>query len=143
MLEEQNSGTNGWTSSDCGSFQEVSSGVPYTFEYNTLDGQQTSTRGATVRGNIFLNQNGCAANSNCTNNVFPAGGRASGSNRACTPRLAGGAPWTNVDRHADYHLAANDTCARGAGGTDGLPPDDVDGVPRPLRQPDAGADEIP
>jgi hypothetical protein len=131
MLEEQNSGANGWTSSDCGAFQEVSSGPPYVFEYNTIDGQQTSTGGATVRGNVFLNQTSCAANSTCIDNVFPAGSNPGGTNsKKCTPLLASGSPWTNTLMQANYHLSPTDTCAAGAGDPASYPSGDLDTDPR-------------
>jgi hypothetical protein len=137
MLEEQNSGTNGWTANDCDTFQEVSTGPPMDFEYNTLDGQVSlgSTGTNIARGNIFLNQTTCplvtgSASLTCDRNVFPAGHTPAGSNgKACTPLLATGSPWTDTNMGADYHLSTSDTCATGVGATT-FPTLDLDGQTR-------------
>jgi hypothetical protein len=75
-------------------------------------------------------------------NVFAPGSSVCGAHsKTCTPRLASGNTWTNTDQSADYHLAANDTCALGAGEPGDYPSQDLDGTTRPQGAPDAGADE--
>jgi hypothetical protein len=137
MIEEENGCV------ACDDSQEVSSGSPYVFEYNTIDGSQTATVATIVRGNVFLNQGSCADHAACTFNVFPRGSSVPRTNRACTPRLADGQLWKDTNMRADYFLSPADTCARGAGDAKDFPAVDIDGLPRPLTAVDAGADEIP
>ncbi len=126
-----------------------------TVRYNTIEGYDGYGRdpdrpgNATIYGNLFLTQYiGCAGGGTVTasysGNVFRH--RAAGQLRyrrevlraATRERQA----YTNVDRQADYHLAANDTCAKGAGSASGLPAQDIDEEARPQGgAPDAGADE--
>ena len=76
-------------------------------------------------------------------NVFASGGvTCGGHSKVCTPRLANGSLWTNADRQADFHLAANDTCALGGGNPSDYTAKDIDQESRPMGgTPDAGADE--
>ena len=102
---------------------------------------------ANVYANVFLTKYvGCAGGGTVSvsydRNVFAPGSDNCGSNaRFCTPRLADGNLYTNVDRQADYHLAANDTCALGAGNQSLYPARDLDEASRPSGPVDAGADE--
>ena len=102
---------------------------------------------ATVYGNLFLSHyNSCAGGGTVSvsydHNVFaPGGGGCGAGAKLCTPRLANGQLYTNVDRQADYHLAPNDTCALGAGKAGAHPAQDLDGEARPRGAVDAGADE--
>ena len=125
-----------------------------TVRYNTIEGYDGYGRdpdrpgNATIYGNLFLTQYiGCAGGGTVTasysGNVFAPGSDNCGTGaKFCVPRLANGSLYTNVDRQADYHLAANDTCAKGAGSASGLPAQDIDEEARPQGgAPDAGADE--
>jgi hypothetical protein len=146
MIEETN------TCSDCGGPLELAIMGTNTVRYNTIEGDDGYGRdpdrpgNSTVYGNIFLTgsscQNGGAVSVSYDHNIYPPGSNGCGTNpKICTPRLADGNLWTNTDRQADYHLAATDTCALGAG-ANSYPPLDLDQQPRPQNgTPDAGADE--
>ncbi len=130
MIEETNAcGRSGSTGP-----QELAVMGTTTVRYNTIEGGDGYGRdpdrpgNATIYGNIFLSRySGCAGGGAVTasysGNVFaPGHGRLRLELKICTPRLADGNLYTNVDRQADYHLAANDTCALGAGHAANAPP---------------------
>jgi chitodextrinase len=148
MIEETNS------CGDCGGPLELSLMGTNTVRYNTVEGGDGYGRDpdrpgtANVYGNVFLGgayscAGGGAVSVSYDHNVFPPGSKGCGTNsKICTPRLADGNLWTSTDRQADYHLAATDTCALGAGANT-YPALDLDQQPRPQNgtTPDAGADE--
>ena len=150
MVEETNA-----CGSGCDGPQEIAVMGDVTLRYNTIEGDDgyglnpDRPGNAEVYGNIFLTKyTGCAGGGTVQvsydRNVFAPGSVTCGTNASfCTPRLAStGNTWTNVDQQADFHLAANDTCALGAGKPGDFPTLDIDGDSRPLGgSPDAGADE--
>jgi hypothetical protein len=145
MIEETNACGDG-----CAAPYELNVFGTNTVRYNTIEGgdRYQGTGSDTVYGNVFLSTApySCAGGSppvSYDHNVFPPGSQSCGTSaKLCTPRLADGNLWTNTDRQADYHLAATDTCALGAG-TNTYPARDIDQQPRPQNgtTPDAGADE--
>jgi hypothetical protein len=149
MIEETNA-----CGSGCDGPQELAVMGTTTVRYNTIEGGDGYGRdpdrpgNATVYGNIFLGSaytcaGGGTVSVSYDHNIYPPGSQNCGTNaKLCTPRLADGNLWTNTDRQADYHLAATDTCALGAG-SNTYPPLDLDQQPRPQNgtTPDAGADE--
>ena len=145
MIEETNS------CGPCADSSEVSSADPgLVFRYNTLDGniniynQKRPDAHATIYGNIFLDQTHCDTASTYSYNVFPAGSAPCGTHgKSCTPRLAKGDLWTNMDMRANYHLSRRDNCARTAGDARRHPQRDIDGQMRPHHKVSAGADQVP
>jgi hypothetical protein len=153
MIEETNA-----CGSGCDGPQELALMGTFTVRYNTIAGNDgygkddpsDSRPGqGDVYGNVFLGPGrytcGDVSSSvirvNRYNNVYPPGSSSCGASpKFCTPRLASGNLWTDSDRQADFHIAANDTCALGAGPSP-VPPRDLDEETRPQGQPDAGADE--
>ena len=138
-----NSGT---YNSGCDGEQAVSSGPPYTVEYNTIEGSFNADgvgggAGAVVIGNILSDS--CGGAGTCDYNVFLRGHGEGAHARVCVPVLVGGSPLSRGIRMADFHLSPSDSCARGEGDPRLYPDDDLDGQPRPLRAIDAGADEVP
>jgi chitodextrinase len=140
----------------CDGPQEIALMGDTVVRYNTVEGDDgygcnscspTRPGNTVIYGNVFLSPyGGCAGGGVITAsydyNVFAPGGTSCGSHsKVCTPRLANGNLWTNVDQQADYHLASNDTCALGAGEPGDYPSQDLDGTARPQGAPDAGADE--
>ena len=79
-----------------------------------------------------------------TNNVFYSGSGSCGANaKRCTPRFV--SPTSSRTQAGNFHLAPEDTCAKGAAdqtaGT--YPATDIDGQARPQGSAvDAGVDEI-
>jgi len=148
MIEETNACGGG-----CDGPQELAVMGATTVRYNTIEGYDGYGRdpdrpgNANVYANVFLTKYvGCAGGGTVSvtydRNVFAPGSDNCGTNaRFCTPRLADGNLYTNVDRQADYHLAANDTCALGAGNQSLYPARDLDEASRPSGPVDAGADE--
>ena len=149
MIEETNA-----CGSGCDGPQELAVMGTTTVRYNTIEGDDGYGRdpdrpgNATIYGNLFLSKynhcaGGGAVSASYDRNVFAPGNITCGTNsKACTPRLADGNLYSDVDRQADYHLAANDTCALGAGSPSSYPAEDIDEVSRPQGgAPDAGADE--
>jgi hypothetical protein len=134
---------NGYTCSD---FNTVSSGIPLTVLNNTIDGSldvgEYGAPASTVIGNLFLGGGDCGGANTCDYNVFTSGTDGTHA-KTCTPRLATGSLWTHQDANTNLFLSATDTCARGHGDPDDFPATDIDGLPRPLRAVDAGAQELP
>jgi hypothetical protein len=147
MIEETNS------CDDCRGPQELAVMGDVVVRYNTIEGADgyglpDRPGNAIVYGNIFLDSyDTCLGGRNVTvtysNNVYGAGSKGCGPRRkSCTPRLADGSLYRNVDRKADYHLYPTDTCAIGAGDPDRHPALDLDRASRPQGgKVDAGADE--
>jgi hypothetical protein len=118
----------------------------------------TFVNGAAVRGgcwnnptvifrNNIMSGSGCdfgGSNESYTNNVF-SGGSSCGTNaRRCRPHFVN--PTSSRTSPGNFHLAADDTCARGAADQrpGNYPPADSDGQARPQGAAvDAGVDEIP
>jgi hypothetical protein len=145
--------------SGCAGPQELALMGTFTVRYNTIEGddgygkddpRDTRRGSGEVYGNVFLgpakytcrDQGSSVIRVNRHNNVYPPGSSSCGSApKFCTPRLANGSLYTDGDRQADFHIAASDTCARGAG-PPGYPAVDLDQQARPQAgTPDAGADE--
>jgi len=146
--------------SGCAGPQELALMGTFTVRYNTIEGDDGYGKDdpsdprpgtGTVYGNVFLGpvQYTCRDTGSSiikatrSNNIYPPGSDACGTSpKNCVPRLATGSLYTDVDRQADYHIAANDTCALNAGKPGDYAPLDVDRETRPLGgTPDAGADE--
>jgi chitodextrinase/uncharacterized membrane protein YgcG len=146
--------------SGCAGPQELALMGTFTVRYNTIEGDDGYGKDdpndprpgqGTVYGNVFLGpgQYTCRDTGSGiikvtrSNNVYPTGSDACGTSpKNCVPRLANGSLYTDVDRQADYHLAATDTCALGAGKAGDYAPLDTDEQARPLGGAvDAGADE--
>jgi hypothetical protein len=75
-------------------------------------------------------------------NVFTGGGSCGSNAKSCTPSYLSAS--SSVTVQGDYHLAATDSCARGAAdqAAGSYPATDIDGQPRPQGTAvDAGADE--
>jgi hypothetical protein len=151
MIEETNA-----CGSGCDGPQEIALMGDTVVRYNTVEGDDgygcnscspTRPGNTVIYGNVFLSSYAsCAGGGVITAsydyNVFAPGSSVCGAHsKTCTPRLASGNTWTNTDQSADYHLAANDTCALGAGEPGDYPSQDLDGTTRPQGAPDAGADE--
>jgi hypothetical protein len=152
MIEETNA-----CGSGCDGPQEIALMGDTVVRYNTVEGDDgygcnscspTRPGNTVIYGNVFLSSyGGCAGGGVVTAdydyNVFAPGGVSCGAHsKTCTPRLASGDTWTNTDRQADFHLAANDTCALGAGDPSDYASRDIDQQTRPMGGgADAGGDE--
>jgi hypothetical protein len=147
MIEETNS------CSDCGGPAELALMGDNIVRYNTVEGGTgyglpDRPGNSTVYGNLFLGGTWCQTgvtnvSVSYSNNVWLSGSGCGTSPKVCVPRLADGSLYTNTDRQADFHLAANDTCTAGAGHPTLYPPRDLDEASRPSggAVADAGADE--
>jgi chitodextrinase len=116
----------------------------------------TFVNGAALHGGCWNNpsvifRNNIMSGSTCnfggsgdvyTNNVFYSGSSCGSGAKACTPAYVGNT--SSVTSPGDFHLAATDTCAKGAASqTAGTyPATDTDGQARPQGPVDAGVDEI-
>lgn len=99
----------------------------------------------TFRNNIMTSSScGFGGGAGYGNNVFYSGSTCGTSPKACTPAYV--APTTSRTSPGNFHLAATDTCAKGAANqtVGNYPATDVDGEARPQGSAvDAGFDEIP
>ena len=76
-----------------------------------------------------------------TNNVFTSSGSCGANARRCTPRFVGAT--SSRTQAGNFHLAPEDTCAKGAADQSAHPATDIDGQARPQGSAvDAGVDEI-
>jgi len=115
----------------------------------------TFVNGAAVQGGCWNNptviiRNNIISGSACnfggsgdtyTNNVFTSSGSCGANARRCTPRFVGAT--SSRTQAGNFHLAPEDTCAKGAADQSAHPATDIDGQARPQGSAvDAGVDEI-
>jgi len=109
--------------------------------YNTFAGgagvQSCSTGSVSWTGNVVVG--GCSLmHGSLDHNTFAGTGTCGTASKSCIPQFA-----STTHALGDWHLAATDTCARGAGNPANYPATDYEGDPRPQGAVDCGADELP